>query len=96
MKELEINKKLRFWQIIVLIQLILVIFLGLLVYAQKSDIISQKTYISVLQNGIAVRDQNTRILSKRLVAAMTLLQSAAQEITQGGALTQEGAVGQQQ
>ena len=88
MKELEINKKLRLWQIIVLIQLVLVFFLGLLVYGLKADLNLQKTYIGSLKNAIVVRDQNTSILSKRLIAAMTLLQSAAKEMTQGGTLTQ--------
>ena len=96
MKELETGKKLHLWQIIVLVQLVLIIFLGLFAYGQQSTLVSQKTYINALQEGIATREQSTRILSKRLVAAMTLLQSAAREIAKEGTLNQEEAAAQQQ
>ncbi|MDP8264061.1 MAG: hypothetical protein P9M12_01100 [Candidatus Aceula lacicola] len=89
MKELEINKKLNLWQVIVLVQLVLIIFLGLLIYGQQSSLVSQKTYINALKEGISIREQNAQILSKRLISAMTLLQSATREITQDGVLTQE-------
>ena len=89
MKELEINKKLNLWQVIVLVQLVLIIFLGLLIYGQQSSLVSQKTYINALKKGISIREQNAQILSKRLISAMTLLQSATREITQDGVLTQE-------
>jgi len=89
MKELEINTKLNLWQVIVLVQLVLIIFLGLLIYGQQSSLVSQKTYINALKEGISIREQNAQILSKRLISAMTLLQSATREITQDGVLTQE-------
>ncbi len=87
-KELEINKKLRLWQIIVLIQLVLVIFLGLLGFQQNSTLAVQRAHINVLEEAVQIREQNSLVLSRRLVAAMTLLQSAAQQITGNGSVVE--------
>ncbi len=89
MKSQDLGKKFKLWQIIALVQLVIIITLGLLVYNQQQTLIVQNTYVQGLKDAIAIREGRVKVLSSRLISAMALLQSAAQELTQDGIAIEE-------
>jgi hypothetical protein len=80
MKKLEPDKKLKFWQIIVLIELILIITLGVYANQLVGTINLQRTFIVGLKDAVQVKEERIQLLSTRLVSAMAVLQKAAEEI----------------
>ncbi len=83
MKVQEIGKRLEIWQAIVLVELVMIIFLGLYSSYQGKALAAQSTYASKVEQVVADKDRREKELSARLTAVMTLLQRAVNDLNQG-------------
>ncbi|MDP8266356.1 MAG: hypothetical protein P9M07_05360 [Candidatus Aceula meridiana] len=76
MKE-DLNKKLKIWQVIVLVQMILIIALATFASQQQRTLSTQNSAIYGLRASLEDREQ-------KLLSTMVLLRRAAAEISQAG------------
>lgn len=83
MKELDKNKKVQIWQAMVLIELVMVIFLGLYANYQGKALAAQAGYASQIERILGDKDKREKELSGRLLTVMTLLQRAVNDLNQG-------------
>lgn len=84
MKTIQWMNKLQIWQVIVLIELIIVLALGAQVNQKKKAVALQNVVIKGQAQQLAFRDDQIKKLSQRLASVMTLLQNAAEEINKQG------------
>ena len=80
MKGTDLNKKVKVWQIIVLVELVLIIALGAYANQLRGTVGFQEAFIGGLKDAVQVREMRIRVLSTRLISAMAVLQKAAEEI----------------
>ena len=85
----DMNKKLQIWQVIVLLELVIIIFLGLYASYQRSALAAQLNYASKVEQVLRDKDAREKELSTKLLTVMSLLQNAVNEINkdqQGAAI----------
>ena len=83
MKEQDLGKKVQIWQAMVLVELVMIIFLGLYANYQSKALASQGSYMASVEKLLNEKDQREKELSTRLLTVMTLLQRAVNDLNQG-------------
>lgn len=82
MAEEKTGKKVRIWEIIVLVELVAIIFLGLHLDYVNKTISAQGDYIISVEKVLAEKVAKEKVLSDKLLHAMGLLQGVVNEIGQ--------------
>lgn len=85
MKEENMVKKVQVWQTIVLVELLVVIFLGLYANYLRGAFAAQTHYLAQIEKTMVVQDKREKELTARLMAVMGLLQRAVNDLNQGQA-----------
>lgn len=78
------EKKIRMWQIIVLVQIVMIFFLGLYATYQRTAFAAQLSYVADLETTLKDKEAKEKELSSRLLTVMALLQRAVNELNQEG------------
>lgn len=76
------EKKLQTWQVIVLLELVIIIFLGLYAGYQRHAFAAQLNYVAKIETMLKEKDTREQELSTRLLTVMALLQRAVNELNQ--------------
>jgi hypothetical protein len=82
MVEQNMKRKVKVWEVIVLLEFITIIFLGLYMNYQRAALIAQASYTANIEKILVVKDKREKDLSAKLSSAMILIQSAADELNQ--------------
>jgi hypothetical protein len=83
MKEQNLSKKVQIWQVMVLVELVMVLFLGLYANYQAKAIAAQGVYMSQVEKLLGDKEKREKELSTRLTTVVTLLQRAVNDLNQG-------------
>lgn len=74
------DKKVQTWQVIALIQLVIIIFLGLYANYQRAAFAAQLSYVASVEKTLKDKEVREQELSTRLLTVMALLQRAVNEL----------------
>lgn len=83
MKEQEMTKKVQIWQAIVLIEFVMIIFLGLYASYQRNALAAQAVYAAKVEQLLVSKDVREKELSAKLLNVMALLQNAVNDLNKG-------------
>jgi len=83
MKDQDMMKKVQIWQAIVLIEFVMIIFLGLYTSYQRSALAAQAVYATKVEQLLADKNVREKELSTKLLSVMALLQNAVNDLNQG-------------
>ncbi len=80
----DMNKRLKVWQMITLVQIVMIFFLGLYATYQRTAFAAQLSYLANLETTLKDKEAKEKELSSRLLTVMALLQRAVNELNQEG------------
>jgi hypothetical protein len=83
MKDQETTRKVQIWQVIVLIEFVMIIFLGLYASYQRNALVAQVSYVTQVEQLLGNQDKREKEVSAKLLNIMTLLQKAVNDLNQG-------------
>ena len=81
MVEQNMKRKVKVWEIIVLVEFVTIIFLALYANYQSRALMAQGVYASSIEKVLVEKDKREKIVAAKLSNAMVLLQNAVNDLT---------------
>lgn len=80
MVEQNMKRKVKVWEIIVLVEFVTIIFLALYVNYQSRAMMAQGVYIASMEKVLVETDKREKVLAGKLSNAMVLMQNAINDL----------------